>query len=222
MLASPLHGSNRLSDIWIEVTDSQRKFEPHQDDSDDSKYDHERLTFEVLTWSRTPFKSSLYMDYLPILEDRGVSRNALKKFVEVALDNEKDNFLAALNDDISLLKWIQDESSSGPADSTASTRWRGAFPSALREKAKILLEVGSPPNPACYATYRLNLERISSKSIQILARISKRSGVRALHADRQLVEGACEQINQRPGYRGPFRPSRPKRNPPEFLEPLSR
>jgi len=141
MLASALYESQRPGDIWIEVADSQRKFVPHVDDKDESKYDPERLTFEVLSWARTPVKSNLYMDYLPILENRGVSRHVLKKFVEDALEHEKDRFLSALKDEVSLLKWIQDESFSSRAGSTASIRWRGDFPWARGDRAKMLLEV---------------------------------------------------------------------------------
>lgn len=95
-------------DVWIEVTESQRKFLPHVVDRSNNTFDHNRLTFEVLNWARRPSPSILYRDYLPILEDRKVTRDSMIAFVQKAMEAEESSLMLALEDDIVLYKYVQD------------------------------------------------------------------------------------------------------------------
>lgn len=45
-------------EIWIEISESQLKFEAHAEDLDDQTYDRDRVTFEVLKWTRSVSASS--------------------------------------------------------------------------------------------------------------------------------------------------------------------
>jgi len=85
-------------EIWIEVSDSQRKFRPHDEDLKDDTFDPQRLTFEVNTWPRKPTPSVLYRDYLPILEDRGVSKTVLEIFFVNLLKQEKQKLELAISE----------------------------------------------------------------------------------------------------------------------------
>ena len=63
--------------IWIETSKSQRKFQRHLEDYEDSTADSFRTTFDVLDWSGPLSASHLSPSLLPILDDRGVSRDAI-------------------------------------------------------------------------------------------------------------------------------------------------
>lgn len=95
-------------EFWIEVNDSQRKFEVHREDLNDTTFDTDRLTFEVISWSRKPACSSLYTEFLPILEHRGVSRSRLEGFVASCMDKARDDVEDAVYDGELLFKWIKD------------------------------------------------------------------------------------------------------------------
>jgi len=110
MISGPPQSSE---DFWIEVNDSQRKFEVHREDLNDTTFDTDRLTFEVISWSRKPACSSLYTEFLPILEHRGVSRVRLEAFVTSCMDRARDDVEDAVYDRVSngsrtTFKWIKD------------------------------------------------------------------------------------------------------------------
>lgn len=92
------YGNVDRDDIWIAVSKSQKKWEPHLEDADGLAYDDVRLTFHVNSWSRKPTRSTLYVEYLPILEDRGVSKAALQDFVTRIFDDESKTLQVALED----------------------------------------------------------------------------------------------------------------------------
>lgn len=103
------HTDTSSEDIWIEVSPSQKKFRLHEQDMHDTTYQHpERLTFEVLQWSHMPVESCLHIDYLPLLEDRGVPREALEVLVKHMLDEHREELENALDSPPALYKWIED------------------------------------------------------------------------------------------------------------------
>jgi len=111
MISGPPQSSE---DHWIEVNDSQRKFEVHREDLDDDTFDPDRLTFEVISWSRKPSCSSFYLEFMPILEHRGVSRARLEAFVASCMDKARDDVEEAVYDRALLFKWIKDNFGSTP------------------------------------------------------------------------------------------------------------
>lgn len=94
--------------VWIEVNNSQRKFEVHHEDLDDATYDRDRLTFEVVAWSRKPSTSTLYPDFLPIMEHRGVTRATFKDFVNQSMDEARQDVQKAVSSRQQLYRWLQD------------------------------------------------------------------------------------------------------------------
>jgi len=109
MISPPVKGyESDEADVWIEVSDSQRKFRPHLEDQDEFTCDTARLTFGVITWTRKPTTSALYRDFLPVLEDRHVPRESLTAFVVGSLQAEEWQLKDALMDSKQLYRYMQD------------------------------------------------------------------------------------------------------------------
>lgn len=97
-------------DIWIEVTPTQKKFSHHvEDEQDSTTFDPERLTFEVLQWSHKPSCSNLHIDFLTILEDRGVKKAQLGALVQELLEAQRKDLLAIFEaqDGYPLYRWVE-------------------------------------------------------------------------------------------------------------------
>lgn len=105
MISGPPQSSE---DFWIEVNDSQRKFKIHREDLNDTTFDTDRLTFEVISWSRKPLCSGLYLEFLPILKHRGIPLARLQVFVTSCLDRARDDVEDAVYDRELLFKWMKD------------------------------------------------------------------------------------------------------------------
>lgn len=138
----PMH-----QDFWIEIAPSQRKFEPHEEDERDSTFDPERLTFEVVDHSRPLSRDKLHVDFLPILEDRGVPFTNLAKLAQTALDQEKLQLFEALDNPVNFRKWInQHFQLADVAKKRGDYSWNAGMPSFLGDKINYLLEVCSMVN----------------------------------------------------------------------------
>ena len=112
MVASPPHyGSIAHDDIWIRVNPTQTKFQRHEEDEHDFGYDPLRLSFDVVQWSCRPSSSTFYHEYLPILEDRGISRDVCSHVVREWLKAEKEEARLALMHPVRILEWIQSKRS---------------------------------------------------------------------------------------------------------------
>jgi hypothetical protein len=136
MISGPPQSSE---DFWIEVNDSQRKFEVHREDLNDTTFDIDRLTFEVISWSRKPTCSNLYLEFLPIMEHRGVSRSRLDAFVASCMDKARDDVEDAVYDREMLFKWIKDNF--GSTARTAEDAMARQLPT---EKVLTMLAVSAP------------------------------------------------------------------------------
>lgn len=93
-------------DVWIEVTPSQRKFNRHSEDHYPAVCDVERLTFEVLEWSKKPETSCINPDFIPILADRGVPRPVLEQQTDAMLANISEALSNSLSSKFTLIKWL--------------------------------------------------------------------------------------------------------------------
>ena len=91
--------------LWIEVTDSQLKFEASPIDS--ICPDPDRVTFEVIAWSKPLSSGHLNYQLLPILQDRGVPREVFKKLLTEDLYKRTTELEAAMEDGLALRKWCQ-------------------------------------------------------------------------------------------------------------------
>lgn len=126
---------------WIEITPSQLKFDPHEEDCFDSSFDPHRLTFEVVNYSVSPRPSELHISFIPIMVDRGVPREVLERFILDRLDVEREELWATLQDRVKLYHWVHKHS----ASRVDPERWLAAMPQSLPEKIKLLLESGFSP-----------------------------------------------------------------------------
>ena len=132
-------------ETWIEITDSQQKFEPaHEDEADDRPYDTHRLTFNYVNHSFVNGSSDLHISFIPILADRGVSRDVVADFMVSRLDEERRQLLEMLHDPVRLHNWITKQGSATPA--LGILPWQAALPLSLPEKAKLLLRTGFSPD----------------------------------------------------------------------------
>ncbi|KAH7071682.1 RNA dependent RNA polymerase-domain-containing protein [Paraphoma chrysanthemicola] len=138
-------------EIWIEITDSQLKFEPPWEDcADDRLFNKHRLTFNLLKYSHATRPTDLHISFIPIMVDRGVPRDVISKFMTDRLDEERQELLGMLSDPVSLHNWIAKQ---GAGDS--NIRWQAALPLSVHDKVKLLLRSGFCPEQAPYLAYVL-------------------------------------------------------------------
>lgn len=100
------HRSSDDREFWIEITDSQLKFEGHKIDLTSPEPD--RVTFEVHSWSKTLVPASLNFQLLPILEDRGVQREALARLLREDMTIQIAQQRASMEDPVLFRKWNHD------------------------------------------------------------------------------------------------------------------
>lgn len=91
---------------WIEITDSQLKFEGHPLDA--LHPDPARTTFEVHSWAKQLNSAALNFQLLPILVDRGVPPKVFMRLLENDLTAKVAELEVAVDDRLSLRKWNQD------------------------------------------------------------------------------------------------------------------
>lgn len=101
----PFNSGSR-QDFWIEITDSQLKFEPHPQDA--MFPDTARVTFEVIKYSKKLSATTLSFQLMPILEDRGVPYEVLKRLLEEDLTARVGELEVAMDSTLALRKWNQE------------------------------------------------------------------------------------------------------------------
>lgn len=98
--------SNGGRNYWIEITDSQLKFERHA--IDEFHPEPSRVTFEVNAWAKTLTSGSLKFQLLPILEDRGVSPKVFENLLEQDLTARMNELEVVMDSGLALRKWNQE------------------------------------------------------------------------------------------------------------------
>ena len=139
----------RPDKAWIEVTDSQLKYEWHR--SDTFYCDKERRKFEVSSWS-TPLSSArLNFQLMPILVNRGVSPHFLKEYLEADITTRSSRAEAAVDSARSTACWNQE---SAPLISRrkvdGSIDWQGGQPRMLCDQISLMVESGFTPLESKY------------------------------------------------------------------------
>ncbi|KAF2715699.1 hypothetical protein K504DRAFT_529828 [Pleomassaria siparia CBS 279.74] len=135
--------------IWIKINKSQLKFKPHPEDlSDKLPYDPDRLTFEICAYSKPPDSSDLHTSFITIMEDRGVPKEVVARFVKERLDLERAQLLGMIADPLKMYDWIFKQSSR--VQNSEEIRWQAALPHSLPDKIKLLFENGFNPVDAPY------------------------------------------------------------------------
>lgn len=129
--------------LWIEISESQLKFNPHPKDELDTSYDQSRLTFEVSNFSSSPAHSDLHISFIPIMADRGVPRDDIATYMRERLDTARSDLLERVKDPARLYEYIHKNSSTAREGSDMA--WQAALPLALEDKIKLLIESGFSP-----------------------------------------------------------------------------
>ena len=126
---------------WIEITDSQLKFEGHPIDA--LHPDPARMTFEVLACANQLSSTTLNFQLMPILIDRGVPPNVFKRLLENDLTAKVAELEVAMDDQLSLRKWNQDNNSvSDERAKYEGIEMLGGVPDSRREEINWFIEVG--------------------------------------------------------------------------------
>jgi hypothetical protein len=134
--------------IWIEINDSQLKFNPHEEDLLDATFDPLRLSFEVTNYCTPPCASELHVSFIPILEDRGVHRDTIANLMFTRLDAERFELLDSLVDSTRMYEWLH--RNGARTSFGVDMSWQAALPVALEEKVKLMLESGFLPVKSAY------------------------------------------------------------------------
>lgn len=130
-------------DVWIQITDSQQKIFPRGQDLDPSTCDADRWTFDLVKYSTPPTMSNLYLDFMPILEDRHVPRDRICEIVTTQLEMDFKHLFNALDSPAQLRRWVHSQYASLEENSRLKgITWDRAFPSETFEKVIFLLDSG--------------------------------------------------------------------------------
>lgn len=98
--------SKKGRNYWIEITDSQLKFQGHA--RDDLCPEPARVTFEVNAWAKRLSSSSLNFQLLPILVDRGVPPHVFGTLLDQDLTARVGELEVAMDSGLALRKWNQE------------------------------------------------------------------------------------------------------------------
>ena len=130
--------------LWIEITDSQLKFEAPAIDSIQPNPD--RTTFEVIAWSKPLSSSYLNYQLLPILQNRGVPRKVFQQLLREDLYTKTSELEAAMEDGLTLRKWCQaNYPTTADRLKSGGIEMLGGFPDSGPEKINWLIDHGFEP-----------------------------------------------------------------------------
>ena len=125
---------------WIEITDSQLKFEGHPIDA--LHPDPARMTFEVHSWAKRLNSARLNFQLMPILVDRGVPPKVFMRLLENDLTAKVAELEVAMDDRLSLRKWNQENNNvSEERARYEGIEMLGGLPNSTGEKINWFIEV---------------------------------------------------------------------------------
>jgi hypothetical protein len=134
-------------DLWINISKSQLKFEPHPEDKS-NEYDPRRLTFEIVRYTSDPSPSDLHLSFISILVDRGVPVKAIERTMMRRLNVERAEVLKILVDPAQVYNWVHKQGL-GTQDGQ-KIPWQAGFPLVLGDRIKAMLESGFSPTAEPY------------------------------------------------------------------------
>ena len=154
--------------FWIEITDSQLKFNSH---NGDTLYpDPARTTFEVNDWSKKLSPSFLNFQLLPILVNRGVPELVFVRLLEEDLTAKASDMEVAMGNGLTLRKWNQENNSVARERAVfGGIELQGGIPVSRAEKINWFVEVN-----LVICLYLPRLIFASTDSSQSIATFSRR------------------------------------------------
>ena len=125
---------------WIEITDSQLKFEGHPQDA--LYPDSARMTFEVNSWAKPLIAATLNFQLMPILVDRGVPAKVFMRLLENDLTAKVADLEVAMDSGLALRKWNQENNSVSEERAIyKGIETLGGLPNSTGEKINWFIEV---------------------------------------------------------------------------------
>ena len=128
--------------FWIEITDSQFKFETSSDE------DALHRTLDVIKYSRPLSSAYINTQFIPILIDRGVPLDVLEGLLRESMNSEVARFEAAMEDALEMRKWIQEHNGKSITEGRLMHQFikvMGAVPTSIPERIIWFLEHGFEP-----------------------------------------------------------------------------
>ncbi|KAJ5919668.1 hypothetical protein N7454_009503 [Penicillium verhagenii] len=98
----PSFSENGMDGIWIEISDSQLKIHPHPQYWE-GLFDEEKLTFEVVNWSKSLHPVALNLQLLSILEHGGQVKEYVAELTRKGLEGMANDLEEVLQSDSSIL-----------------------------------------------------------------------------------------------------------------------
>ena len=142
-MKDPIGETTNFGDpFWIEITDSQSKFETPSDE------DPLHRTLEVIKYSRPLSSGYINTQFISILIERGVPLDVVEVLVQESMSGEVSRFLAAMEDALEMRKWIQERNGNSIKEGRLdhqSIKGMGAVPSSIPERIIWFLEHGFEP-----------------------------------------------------------------------------
>ncbi|KAL9602543.1 MAG: hypothetical protein Q9179_002494 [Wetmoreana sp. 5 TL-2023] len=131
-------------DFWIEITDSLLKFDAN---SQDEWYpDPERVTFEVLAFSRPLTTANLNYQLMPILAERNVPFKVFEDLLEADLTAKVAELQVAMESGLAIRKWNQDVNSISGSRDAYGVEMYGGLPTNRAEEINWFVEHGFEPS----------------------------------------------------------------------------
>jgi len=139
---------------WIEISDSQLKFESHP--SDALHPPEGRVTFEVNDYVKKLSPSQLNFQLMPILENRGVPAQVIMNLLEADLTARDGELKAAMDSGLSLRLWNQQTSTLAEERlAFGGIEFQGGLPLSRPERINWLTEQGFEPKRCRYLKEQL-------------------------------------------------------------------
>jgi len=165
---------HEAKDVWVNITRSQMKINPRPSDLLDQTFKPDTWTFELVDHSGALKSSSLYLDFLPILESRGVPRKTLMKVIEQQIQLDFDDLITALGKPEDLRRWFGKRIVS-PKGDEEEVPWLGGLPCNEADKIALLLDAGfytsNMSEVACSALNEMVFGRIQQWLQDMLTRL---------------------------------------------------
>lgn len=134
--------------FWIEITESQLKFQKHQHDA--IYPDPARVTFEVHSYCKPLSSASLNFQLMPILAHQGVPKGEFQRLLQEDINAKVDQLDTATDSPLSLRKWNQDNNLGSETIKQESIQTQAGLPSLNVERINWFIDVRAITQTVCY------------------------------------------------------------------------
>ncbi len=135
---------------WIEIYPSQMKWKRSPEVMDLANHEVDHRTFEVVDWAKPLKSAALNLQLIPLLEDRGNNREAMRGSISSLLVNGLNHEIqmqrAAMESPQAFRKWVRDNNS-GVEERIKHCQvpYVAGLPRSLEEQLNLLLDAGFDP-----------------------------------------------------------------------------